>query len=655
MLTAVLAFSVLISGLAMPAHAQTIDTFDIAYGDTVSDGVPGPGAGNLEAGGAVDVYTFAAAAGDAVIFDALAGATVSFRWRLEGPGGEVVFDAAYVDRSEELADTGTYSLTVYGTSATTVGTYSFRLLATPPAQHFAIAFGDTVSDGVPDVGAGNIEVPGARDVYSFDGEVGHTVILDAISGPTSGLRVILTAPDGTEVLNQIYADREALLPVTGTYTLTMEGLTVAGVGVYSFQLLEVPPVVDEFTIAFGDTVSDGVPDVGAGNIESAGAVDVYSFQGQAGQSAIIDALDGPAGGLRMVLAAPDGTELLNEAFSDQEVLLPETGTYVLTVEGLTVTSTGAYSFQLSERPVNRDPASADDQAETDPGMQVVVDVLSNDVDPDGDPLSIDSVTQPSHGNAGTDGAVVTYDPDPGFSGSDAFTYTVSDGKGGQAQATVTITVREPVNTPPTLEAVADQVNKVGDAVNLTLQGSDPDGDPLTYSASALPPGLAVDSGSGQITGTVEAGADTASPFAVTVTVTDPDGAAATIDFAWVINPAETGPVDVEIDILLPCLFVNGVGTIPVVIFGNAEIDAAEIDPATVELEGMPVVRLWRHYLTFVDDYDGDGFDDMLVVIRDTGRVPRSAESATLTGALQDGTAFAGADEVCSFEWPFRQP
>src|SRR5690606_21198466 len=118
---------------------------------------------------------------------------------------------------------------------------------------------------------------GAVDVYSFQGPAGQSAIIDALDGPASGLRMVLVAPDGTELLNEIFSDREVVLPETGTYVLTVEGLTVTSTGVYSFQLLEVPPVVDEFTIAFGDTVSDGVPDVGAGNIESAGAVDVYSL------------------------------------------------------------------------------------------------------------------------------------------------------------------------------------------------------------------------------------------------------------------------------------------------------------------------------------------------------------------------------------------
>lgn len=45
----------------LPAAGQvTEDQCAIAYGDTVAHGTPGPGAGNIEVGGAQDAYTFAA-------------------------------------------------------------------------------------------------------------------------------------------------------------------------------------------------------------------------------------------------------------------------------------------------------------------------------------------------------------------------------------------------------------------------------------------------------------------------------------------------------------------------------------------------------------------------------------------------------------------
>ena len=87
------------------------------------------------------------------------------------------------------------------------------------------------------------------------------------------------------------------------------------------------------------------------------------------------------------------------------------------------------------------PVATDDSASTPSGVSVVVHVLANDTDPDGDALQLDSVGTPAHGVATmhADGSV-TYAPDAGFEGNDTFSYTVSDGHGGTDTASVSITV-----------------------------------------------------------------------------------------------------------------------------------------------------------------------------------------------------------------------
>jgi Ca2+-binding RTX toxin-like protein len=68
-------------------------------------------------------------------------------------------------------------------------------------------------------------------------------------------------------------------------------------------------------------------------------------------------------------------------------------------------------------------------------------VRANDADPDGDPLTVESVTQPQHGTVAIQpSGRVRYTPASGYEGSDAFTYTVGDGRGGTASAGVAITV-----------------------------------------------------------------------------------------------------------------------------------------------------------------------------------------------------------------------
>jgi VCBS repeat-containing protein len=98
---------------------------------------------------------------------------------------------------------------------------------------------------------------------------------------------------------------------------------------------------------------------------------------------------------------------------------------------------------------NDAPVAADDAAATDVDTPLTIAVLANDTDVDGDGLSISGVTQ------GTNGAVtvnvdssVTFTPEAGFTGSDSFTYSVSDGNSGGDTGTVTVTVASLIEGGP---------------------------------------------------------------------------------------------------------------------------------------------------------------------------------------------------------------
>jgi hypothetical protein len=79
---------------------------------------------------------------------------------------------------------------------------------------------------------------------------------------------------------------------------------------------------------------------------------------------------------------------------------------------------------------------------------VTINLLANDSDPDGDALSVTANTSPANGTVSLSGGSATYTPAAGFSGTDAFGYTVSDGKGGTASGSVSISVAA-APTPPT--------------------------------------------------------------------------------------------------------------------------------------------------------------------------------------------------------------
>lgn len=105
----------------------------------------------------------------------------------------------------------------------------------------------------------------------------------------------------------------------------MSGRGVASVGTYSLRLLGVPPKIDEFEMAFGDIVSDGVPGPGAGNLEGPGALDRYRFDAPSGQVAIFNPLSGSTSDVRWALHAPDGTELFDTMYVDQQARRPRRG------------------------------------------------------------------------------------------------------------------------------------------------------------------------------------------------------------------------------------------------------------------------------------------------------------------------------------------
>jgi hypothetical protein len=115
-------------------------------------------------------------------------------------------------------------------------------------------------------------------------------------------------------------------------------------------------------------------------------------------------------------------------------------------------------------------------------------------------------------------------------GSNVLTVTARDAANNTATDVVTVTLT--VNAAPTLAAVANQTSNVGQALALQLAGSDPEGTPLTYSATGLPAGLAINSTTGLISGTPA----TAGTFTVNATVSD-GSLTSSRSFTWTIVAA----------------------------------------------------------------------------------------------------------------------
>ena len=156
-----------------------------------------------------------------------------------------------------------------------------------------------------------------------------------------------------------------------------------------------------------------------------------------------DTLGYSATGLPPGLSIGAGSGLISGSVSFDAVTHPDpSAVYAVTVsvsDGANPAQTVNFDWTVFD--INRAPVAADDAVTTQVDTPVTVDVLANDSDADGDALTVVSTTVPPNGAAAINAdGTVTYTPATGFTGTDAFDYTIEDGFGGSATATVTITV-----------------------------------------------------------------------------------------------------------------------------------------------------------------------------------------------------------------------
>jgi hypothetical protein len=141
---------------------------------------------------------------------------------------------------------------------------------------------------------------------------------------------------------------------------------------------------------------------------------------------------------------------------------------------------------------NQPPVAQADSVSTAYNTAVNFNPRTNDSDPEGGALTIQSVTTPSSGTAVVNsGTSITYTPANGFSGQATFNYTIRDPQNATATAGVTITVAPAPNQPPV--AVNDSVQAYAYTQQVTYidipwaaNDSDPNGDPLTVISVTQP-------------------------------------------------------------------------------------------------------------------------------------------------------------------------
>ncbi|QDG85335.1 tandem-95 repeat protein [Vibrio parahaemolyticus] len=157
-------------------------------------------------------------------------------------------------------------------------------------------------------------------------------------------------------------------------------------------------------------------------------------------------------------------------------------TYIVTDGDLTDEA----NVTVTVTPVNDSPVAVDDTVSTQEDTVVIIDVLPNDTDVDGDKLSIESASVPKE--QGTvevvDGKLV-FTPAENFNGDAEITYTVTDGQLTD-EAKVTVTVN-PANDAPTIKVDAvesiteDAVSTDTVVATLTVRDTDTPEDQLTVS------------------------------------------------------------------------------------------------------------------------------------------------------------------------------
>jgi hypothetical protein len=181
-------------------------------------------------------------------------------------------------------------------------------------------------------------------------------------------------------------------------------------------------------------------------------------------------------------------------------------------------------------PVNDMPTATDDKEVVDEDGSVVIHVLGNDEDVDGDELSV----QPEAPASGTvdvnNDGTLTYKPASDFHGDDTFSYRLRDGKGEPATAKVEIEVR-PVNDAP---VATDDV---------LTDDNDVDGDPLTVTGAQAEHGDVAINDNGSLTYTPHPGY--VGPDVISYAISDGAGGTAQAQVALRITSPSAGEAERE--------------------------------------------------------------------------------------------------------------
>jgi RHS repeat-associated protein len=341
-------------------------------------------------------------------------------------------------------------------------TYRWNLVSRPSDSQAALSDPNAVTPSFVADESGSYEVSLIVNDGRVDSDPDSVVISTANSKPVAG-----AGPDQTVLIGaRVLLDGRGSYDVDGdplTYRWNILGRPEGSVaaldddavpqpsfiadhaGSYTIELIVNDGKVDSDSDTVVVTTENSKPVADAGPDQAVSVGDTVQVDG----SGSTDADGDPLTYFWSLTTVPAGS---TAALTDPAAVSP---TFVADVAGLYVVQLIVNDGKIAGEPdtvsitasvpvpVNRPPVAVDDSALTAAGTPITITVLGNDSDPDGDPISITATTQGTNGSATYDTASVTYTPNAGFHGIDAFSYTISDGRGGTATATVTVAVDQP--------------------------------------------------------------------------------------------------------------------------------------------------------------------------------------------------------------------
>lgn len=179
-----------------------------------------------------------------------------------------------------------------------------------------------------------------------------------------------------------------------------------------------------------------VPDVGECNEDSSVTVNVLANDSDVeGQALTLTGVTDPGHGTAQISDAGVTYTPDHDYFGSDSV------TYTVS-DGSTANSISTGTLTITVNNVQDPPVAVDDSPlEGEEDNPLVINVLMNDSDVDNDVLTVSAVGDPVNGTAEINpDNTITYSPNPNWSGTDSFSYTINDGNGNTDEGTVNINI-----------------------------------------------------------------------------------------------------------------------------------------------------------------------------------------------------------------------